>query len=51
MPNFEQYMKNNKKKLKKKIRKGIPDSLRGQVWPLISGLQKFYIYKVYESNN
>ena len=40
MPNFEQYMIKNKKKLKKKIRKGIPDSLRGQVWPLISGLQK-----------
>ena len=27
MPNFDNYMINNKKKLKKKIRGGIPDSL------------------------
>lgn len=40
MPNFDNYMKNNKKKLKNKIRKGIPDSLRGQVWMKISGAQK-----------
>lgn len=40
MPDFDNYMKNNKKKLKKKIRKGIPDSLRGEVWMKISGTQK-----------
>ena len=40
MPNFDNYMKNNKKKLKNDIRKGIPDSLRGQVWMKISGAQK-----------
>ena len=40
MPIFENYMKNNKKKLKKKIRQGIPDSLRGVIWMKISGAQK-----------
>ena len=40
MPNFDNYMKNNKKKLKNEIRKGIPDSLRGLVWMKISGAQK-----------
>ena len=40
MPTFDNYMKNNKKKLKMEIRKGIPDSLRGQVWMKISGAQK-----------
>lgn len=40
MPNFDYYMANNKKKLKEKIRKGIPDSLRGEVWLKISGVQK-----------
>ena len=40
MPNFDNYMKNNKKKLKIEIRKGIPDSLRGQVWMKISGAEK-----------
>ena len=36
-PYFENYMKKNKNKLKKKIRKGIPDSLRGEIWMKISG--------------
>ena len=40
MPTFDNFMKNNKKKLKLEIRKGIPDSLRGQVWMKISGAQK-----------
>ena len=40
MPNFDNFMKNNKKKLKKMIRKGIPDSLRGFIWMKISGAQK-----------
>ena len=40
MPTFDNFMKNNKKKLKMEIRKGIPDSLRGQVWMKISGAQK-----------
>jgi len=40
MPNFDYYMENNKKKLKEKIRKGIPDSLRGEVWLKISGVKK-----------
>ena len=39
MPSFDTYMKNNKKKLKNKIRKGIPDSLRGEVWLKISGTE------------
>ncbi len=47
MPYFEQYMKNNKKKLKEKIRKGIPDALRGKVWMKISGAQE--MRKGYES--
>lgn len=47
MPYFEQYMKNNKKKLKEKIRKGIPDALRGEVWMKISGAQE--MRKGYES--
>jgi hypothetical protein len=33
-------MENSKKKLKEKIRNGIPDSLRGEVWLKISGVQK-----------
>lgn len=40
MPFFENFMKNNKKKLKKRIRKGIPDSLRGEVWLKITGTEK-----------
>ena len=40
MPNFDNFMKNSKKKLKKMIRKGIPDSLRGFIWMKISGAQK-----------
>ena len=40
-PYFENYMKKNKKKLKLKIRKGIPDSLRGEIWMKISGTDKF----------
>jgi len=43
MPIFENYMKNNKKKLKMKIRKGIPDSLRGEVWLKISGVEKLRV--------
>ena len=39
-PYFESYMKKNKKKLKLKIRKGIPDSLRGEIWMKISGTDK-----------
>ena len=33
-------MQKNKKKLKLKIRKGIPDSLRGEIWLKISGTYK-----------
>jgi hypothetical protein len=40
MPFFENFMKNNKKKLKKRIRKGITDSLRGEVWLKITGTEK-----------
>ena len=40
-PYFENYMNKNKKKLKLKIRKGIPDSLRGEIWMKISGADKF----------
>ena len=36
-PYFDNYMKKNKNKLKKKIRKGIPDSFRGEIWMKISG--------------
>ena len=39
-PYFENYMKKNRNKLKKKIRKGIPDSLRGDIWMKISGTDK-----------
>ena len=39
-PYFDTYMKKNKKKLKLKIRKGIPDSLRGEIWMKISGTDK-----------
>ena len=39
-PFFENYMKKNRKKLKSKIRKGIPDSLRGEIWMKISGADK-----------
>ena len=45
MPHFDNYMKKNKKKLKLKIRKGIPDSLRGEVWMKISGAEKYKIGK------
>lgn len=40
-PYFENYMNKNKKKLKLKIRRGIPDSLRGEIWMKISGADKF----------
>lgn len=39
-PFFENYMQKNKKKLKMKIRKGIPDALRGEIWMKISGTDK-----------
>ena len=39
-PYFENYMQKNRNKLKKKIRKGIPDSLRGDIWMKISGTDK-----------
>ena len=40
-PYFDNYMKKNPKKLKLKIRKGIPDSLRGDIWMKISKTDKF----------
>lgn len=40
MPHFDNYMKNYQKKLKLKIRNGIPDSLRGQVWLKICNIKK-----------
>ena len=39
-PYFENYMTKNRNKLKLKIRKGIPDSLRGEIWMKISGADK-----------
>ena len=40
-PYFNNYMKKNKKELKSKIRRGIPDSLRGDIWMKISGTDIF----------
>ena len=40
IPYFENYRKKNKKKLKRKIRKGIPDSLRGEIWLKICDIEK-----------
>ena len=48
LPNLDLYIKNNKKKLKKKIRKGIPDSLRGEIWFKISGASKIWREKIYD---
>ena len=39
---FEKYQTTKKAKLKSRTRKGIPDSLRSQVWQIFAGTEKFY---------
>lgn len=47
LPNLELYIKNKRKSLKQKIRKGIPDSLRGEIWYKISGTENIYRDNLY----
>lgn len=36
-PDFEAYCKEKMKKVKRRVRKGIPDEFRGYAWQLLSG--------------
>jgi len=46
--NYENFVKYHYKKLKKRVRKGIPDSLRGYAWQKIINLDEFYEKDLYQ---
>ena len=48
LSNFDDFMKNHYSKLKERVRKGIPDSLRGYVWQKILNVdEEFYKKDLY----
>ena len=49
LEHYDVYKGKKKKKLKKRTRKGIPDSLRGYVWQLFSKMNKYYMKDMYEN--
>ena len=48
LENFKDFKKKKFKKLKSRIRKGIPDNLRGYAWQVISGMDEFYKKNLYQ---
>ena len=52
LSNFDDFMKNHYSKLKERVRKGIPDSLRGYVWQKILNVdEEFYKKDLYVQLN
>jgi len=48
LSNFDDFCKNNSAKLKKRVRKGIPDSIRAYAWQKIINLDEFYQKDVFQ---
>ena len=48
LSNFDDFYKNNFAKLKTRVRKGIPDSLRAYAWQKIINLDEFYQKDVFQ---
>ena len=46
--NYKEYQTTKFNKLKSRVRKGIPDSLRGFVWQKIAGVDEYYIKDLYQ---
>ena len=49
LSNLKEFQTNKYHKLKSRTRKGIPDNLRGYVWQIISGADKYYIKNLYQN--
>ena len=49
--NYDDFNKNHFAKLKKRTRKGIPDSIRGYAWQKIINLDEFYEKDLYQNLN
>ena len=49
--NYDDFHKNHFAKLKKRTRKGIPDSIRGYAWQKIINLDEFYEKDLYQNLN
>ena len=48
LSDYEDFYKNHFSKLKQRVRKGIPDSLRGYAWQKIINVDEFYQKDLYE---
>ena len=48
LSNYDEFCKKNYNKLKERVRKGIPDSLRGYAWQKIINLDEFYKKDLYQ---
>ena len=51
LTNYEEFNKNHFGKLKERVRKGIPDSIRGYAWQKIINLDEFYKKELFQSLN
>ena len=51
LSNFEEFSKKNSVKLKERVRKGIPDCLRGYAWQKILNIDEFYKKDEYQNLN
>ena len=49
LEHIDVYKGKKKKKLKKRTRKGIPDSLRGYIWQLFSKMDKYYMKDLFQN--
>ena len=49
LKHYDKYQTTKKSKLKSRTRKGIPDSLRSQVWQMFAGIEKFYQKNLFEN--
>ena len=47
--NFSEFKLNHYSKLKSRVRKGIPDSMRSTVWPILAGIDKLRKKDLYKS--
>ena len=47
LTNYEEFYKKHFKKLKERVRKGIPDSIRGYAWQRILNVDEFYKKDIY----
>ena len=51
LSNYDEFYKNHFAKLKERVRKGIPDSIRGYAWQKIINLDEFYKKDIFQSLN